>query len=165
MTRWTSVDQRAPNGARTGLPGYRRLPSTPLLLPLSTSRLGLLSTHDSMNRGARGRLHAGKEGSGTLGGKAGRSRDAIPGNGTVYRLFTFHYHHHFSLRLRSLLYSFSCSPDIHSTCLPLNHFHHQSTASAQWQSGLHVMSQHLQVAGGRWHVRTAWRLLGHGRKC
>jgi hypothetical protein len=167
--RRSPVKTRLPHSRMTGLPAptfwHAKLR---LSLPLSTSRVGLLSS--PMNRGP---LHAGKEGSGTLGGKAGRSLDAIPGTGTGTLL---------CLSIITWVLSLSpvssrvVSPALPSRCLPPSSNHSSLATSAQhhdnqieacmWCLSIYSLTgSRWQVAGGRWHVHGAWRLLGHGREC
>ena len=114
----------------------------------------------------RGRLHTGKEGSGTLGGKAGRSRDATPGTGTVFRFSVITWLLSLSpvsLLMFPLFHHTVSSPSLVIPFLDnttgAQHHHDNRTKARMWCLSIHSLT------GGRWHVHAAWRLLGHGREC
>jgi hypothetical protein len=106
----------------------------------------------------RGRLHAGKEGSGTLGGKAGPSLDAAPGTGASVT---------FCHRLGPVTFSGLSSSAITSSPPFLIPSHSRLNTGAQHHDNqIEACMWCLSIyslTGGRRHVRPAWRLLGHGR--
>ena len=115
----------------------------------------------------RGRLHTGKEGSGTLGGKAGRSRDATPGTGTVFRFSVITWLLSLSPVSLSMFLLFHHTVSSPSLVIPFldnttgaQHPHDNRIKACMW-----CLSSIHSLTGGRWHVHAAWRLLGHGREC
>ena len=162
-TRLRSADQRAPkrrSPVKTRLP-HSRMTGLPAPTLWSAKPAPLTATFHIPTRPRpsspmnRGRLHAGKEGSGTLGGKAGRSRDATPGTGTVFRFSVITWLLSLSpvALLVFLLFHHAVSISHHS----ISRQHHRSTASSrQSNQGSHVVSQHSQPH--RWQVACACRL-------
>lgn len=167
--RRSPVNSRLPQSRMTGLPA----PS------LWSAKLRLFRCHfphpDSASSPMnRGRLHAGKEGSGTLGGKAGPSQVSTQllvlvgcWDWLLVPSFTF-CHHWLSSHLRSLFQGFSDSSLVYSSFLsfPYSLTHTLSTPGHSITTATKGLACGVSAStGGRWHVRTARRLLGHGREC
>ena len=167
-TRLRSADQRAPkrrSPVKTRLP-HSRMTGLPAPTLWSAKPAPLTATFHIPTRPRpsspmnRGRLHTGKEGSGTLGGKAGRSRDATPHTWYWY-CFSLFCHHLAAVTFSGLFVDVSPLPSYRLVSISrysISRQHHRSTASSrQSNQGLHVVSQqHSQPH--RWQVACACRL-------